>query len=287
MPPASERHDGRHMEQWDHLIFSTKTRFCIPNTCNSWFVANNAQVEKQCTVHDWCAKFRTATCRINIPEGFCSVPGFQSGKEKCQRAECRTETGFQAFRYTTSVMVVPGGSAPSCYYCNSTSDLTKECKFRAANCRHCGKVGHIQTACHTKGKTQDQEHRGKNKNLAAAWSPGDYSLIRRRLITKHLPVVSTPCCTSLCACEVGAGGHPMELDTGASVTFIRNHCQIRRDTNTMVSAHRGEATDIHRGRDSVVGRVTVNTQHLEQEEQLSLVVVAGEGPSLLDRDWFS
>ena len=36
----------------------------------------------------------------------------------------------------------------------------------------------------------------------------------------------------------------------------------------------------------VVGQVTVKVQHWEQEEQLSLVVVAGEGPSLLSRDGY-
>ena len=37
----------------------------------------------------------------------------------------------------------------------------------------------------------------------------------------------------------------------------------------------------------VVGRVAIKVEHLEQEEQLPLVVVAGEGPSLLGRDWLS
>ena len=36
-----------------------------------------------------------------------------------------------------------------------------------------------------------------------------------------------------------------------------------------------------------MGRVTVKVQHRGQEELLSLVVVAGEGPSLLGRDWLS
>ena len=35
----------------------------------------------------------------------------------------------------------------------------------------------------------------------------------------------------------------------------------------------------------VVGRVTIKVQHLQQEVQLSLIVVAEEGPSLLGQDW--
>ena len=83
---------------------------------------------------------------------------------------------------------------------------------------------------------------------------------------------------------------PMELDTGASVTVISKATLDKlqettptlqvQPTNVKLCTYTGEEIPL-------VGRVTVKVQHREQEEQLSLVVVAGERPSLLGRDWLS
>ena len=83
---------------------------------------------------------------------------------------------------------------------------------------------------------------------------------------------------------------PMELDTGAAVTVINEATRAKLKEAT--AALRLQPTEVklwtYTGEEiPVVGRVTVKVQHLQQEEQLSLVVVAGEGPSLLGRDWLS
>ena len=97
---------------------------------------------------------------------------FQKAFDLCQASEVadRNVKELQAGQKQgsklsgVSVMVVRGGASPTCYRCNSTSHLAKDCKFRTAKCRLCGKVGHIQRACRSKGKTQDQEHKGKKKS---------------------------------------------------------------------------------------------------------------------------
>jgi len=67
----------------------------------------------------------------------------------------------------------------------------------------------------------------------------------------------------------------MELDTGASVTVINkatlDNMQETTPTLQVQPTNTGEEIP-------VVGRVTVKLQHLKHEEQLSLVLVIGEGP---------
>ena len=80
---------------------------------------------------------------------------------------------------------------------------------------------------------------------------------------------------------------PMELDTEVTVTVISEATLAKLKETT--PALRLQPTEVklltYTGEEiPVVGRVTVKVQHLQQEEQLSLIVVAGEGPSLLGQD---
>ena len=82
----------------------------------------------------------------------------------------------------------------------------------------------------------------------------------------------------------------IEVDTGASVTII-SEATLRsiwrtqsvpplHPTNVRLRTYTGEGIP-------VVGQLTVKVRYQGQEEELPLVVVAGDGPSLLGRDWLA
>ena len=166
----------------------------------------------------------------------------------------------------------------------------KTCKFKTAKCHHCGKVGHIQKACRSKAKAQGQVQKGKkNPHPLKTHQVTDHDSDEDgcyNIFQSTQPRV-TPLRVNMKLEQVDI---PMELDTGASVTVISKATLDKlqettltlqvQPTNVKLRTYTGEEIP-------VVGQVTVKVQHWEQEEQLCLVVVAGEGPSLLSRDWLS
>lgn len=82
----------------------------------------------------------------------------------------------------------------------------------------------------------------------------------------------------------------MEVDTGASVTVV-SEAMMGSIWGTQ-PAPRLQPTDVRlRTYTSeeipVGGRVSVKVRYQGQEEELPLVVFAGDGPSLLGRDWLA
>ena len=77
----------------------------------------------------------------------------------------------------------------------------------------------------------------------------------------------------------------MELDTGAAITIIsevkyKEHFSETklRESSTLLKTYSGE-------RLKVVGEIEVNVEYENQSAKLILTVVAGDGPSLLGRNW--
>ena len=77
----------------------------------------------------------------------------------------------------------------------------------------------------------------------------------------------------------------MELDTGAAVSVISASTYQRRfsetplrTTSTVLSTYTGEVM-------ALAGEIKVKVRYGEQNAQLPLYVVKGDGPSLLGRDW--
>ena len=82
----------------------------------------------------------------------------------------------------------------------------------------------------------------------------------------------------------------MELDTGATLSRISKQTYhklfpvgslpLLKTSKAQLKAYTGEAIQI-------LGEIEVAVQYKGQEKKLNLLVVTGEGPSLLGRDWFS
>ena len=79
----------------------------------------------------------------------------------------------------------------------------------------------------------------------------------------------------------------MEIDTGASVSLIseKTFDQVWTEKELKVSSvklrtYTGQTLEVK-------GYVEVNVEYQNQKKQLTLLVVAGDGPSLLGRDWLT
>ena len=170
-----------------------------------------------------------------------------------------------------------------CYRCGAQHDPAL-CCFREVVCHACGKKGHIKKVCRSKPMAAQSPSQNKPVHRAAqdvSDYPSEYTLYP---VTKP---DAQPWQTSI---SVQDRNLLMEVDTGAAVTVIseatlnqvcgaRSHSRLQPST-VKLRTYTGEEIP-------VVGGLTVKVQCREQVEQLPLVVVAGDGPSLLGRDWLA
>ena len=80
----------------------------------------------------------------------------------------------------------------------------------------------------------------------------------------------------------------MEVDTGAALSVIskttydqlwsKESAPPLKPTTAKLKTYTGEHMQ-------VVGSISVEVEHNQQKKQLDLIVVGGEGPSLMGRDW--
>ena len=143
-----------------------------------------------------------------------------------------------------------------CYRCGRTNHDARECRFAESTCHFCNKKGHIAPACFRKKNSQT----GSRKN------------------TKHIAPV-------LVSLEIENRTLQMELDTGAAFSVISEAtCQASfadvklRKSNILLKTHTDE-------RIPVIGKLHLHVWYGEQRAPLVLLVVAGDGPSLLSRNW--
>ena len=170
-------------------------------------------------------------------------------------------------------------TSPICYRCGAKHKAT-ECRFKDAECNFCKKKWHIAKVCRSKLKMQKSE-----THLMPAEDnpdPQEYSLFHTQGCNRSPPILIT--------LKVNGVDLTMELDTGATLSLISEKTYKElfpaetaphlQSSKAQVKTYTGEVIKI-------LGAVEVEITHNEQKRQLNLLLVAGEGPSLLGRDWLS
>ena len=183
-----------------------------------------------------------------------------------------------------------------CNRCGKASHNARDCKFQNVQCYNCGKLGHIASVCGSQGqrKVTNQPRSSGQKNKGGQTFRTRYVETEREeegsnledpedlpiymVGSSTMPPIKIPLLVDNVLLE-------MELDTGAAITIIsevkyKEHFSETklRESSTLLKTYSGE-------RLKVVGEIEVNVEYENQSAKLILTVVAGDGPSLLGRNW--
>ena len=178
----------------------------------------------------------------------------------------------------------PPAAAPqlTCYRCGGNHKANK-CSFKDAECHFCHKKGHISTVCRNKlkqqGKSKPPPRRTNQVETQEGTESPEYSLFHFH------PEGSLPFTVQI---SVNKSLLTMEVDTGATLSLISQATYRKLWT-------KGDAPPLHRTEArlksyagepiAVEGSINVDVKYLDQYASLPLLVVTGDGPSLLGRDW--
>ena len=196
-----------------------------------------------------------------------------------QRHDPSGHVSAQVNKATHKQQQPPSHKPSSCFRCGANHNPST-CRFKQEQCHSCGKTGHIAKVCRSKPKPRPEKKLKTHKVEESSTSPSEYTLFPVK-DAKSSPLQTT----------VKLDGHSvtMEIDTGASVSLI-SEATFRKIWGPQPPHLQASTVTLHGyGGEQipVVGSLNVTVQHCQQTEELSLTVVAGDGPSLLGRDWLA
>ena len=187
-----------------------------------------------------------------------------------------------------------GRSATStpCYRCGRPNHEPSTCRLRDSTCHFCKKKGHIAPACRAK-KSSNRSQRGvgpskyrQQQTQYVLVSDEQTQTVSSDQEELSLFAIGERTSRPLYA-KVLVNGTKlrMEIDTGVAVSIISEKKQHAlfpdvplQSSNIKLKAYTGEQMP-------VVGQMPVPVQYGKQTAELVLIVVAGDGPSLLGRSW--
>ena len=165
-----------------------------------------------------------------------------------------------------------------CYHCATPGHSLAVCHFKTAKCHNCHKVGHLKKAC-TVGRT------AKDVRTVTQDSPplSDSESSEYTLFTLN----SSPSKPIQVQVQIDKQQLLMEVDSGAAVSLVAEETYHRmwshkslQQATTILRTYSGEQL-------SVCGCMNVEVLYDQQQLTLLLLVIKGNGPSLLGRDLLS
>ena len=181
-----------------------------------------------------------------------------------------------------------------CHRCGGRRHKASDCRYKEAICHRCGRKGHLERVCLGKPSNfRNQQRTGKMKrraqnhqvtaereiNESGNSDTEDYSLNNVKKDQKKAYRI-TP--------TINGVDVTMETDTGASLSIISE--KTYKKVWPKKSAPKLQPTRVNlwtytREKMEVLGKINVMVEINNQKVSLDLMVVKGDGPSLLGIDW--
>ena len=178
--------------------------------------------------------------------------------------------------------------AKPCYRCGNNNHNAQDCKSKDAECHFCHKRGHIAPACRQKkSQTSSTAKSSKTPHRRTKWiaTEDDEQAPQQTHDLKLFTIGGNSTRPILVDVSINGKQLAMEIDTGAAVTVISE--ETRKSLFAYIPLHKSNA--ILRTYTGQQMHVTVElhaqVKYKDQIKSLSLIVVAGNGPSLLGRNW--
>ena len=171
-------------------------------------------------------------------------------------------------------------STKSCYRCGRTNHDATQCRFINATCNFCEKKGHIAPACRSKKSGKTPVQRSKNTKHVSHAPEADSE--EEFYINRVGPTTAEPIVVEL---KIEGRKLEMEVDTGAAYSIISERTRQTvfadmklRKSKILLKTYTDE-------RIKVLGQLHVHVNYGDQKAPLVLLVVDGEGPALIGRNW--
>ena len=187
------------------------------------------------------------------------------------------------------------GKKKPCYRCLGPH-LESECRFRQAECYNCHKKGHIGKACKSKSQGKGGNYKGRGRHSGPhkthqinqdGTEKSTESTVYELFQTVRNKPRSPPITANI---SMNKKLVEMEVDTGASASLISEKLfnDIWTAENRPSLEPRTDILKTYTGQlIKTKGVIVVDVEHDGQKKKLSLLVVPGNGPALLGRDWLS
>ena len=169
----------------------------------------------------------------------------------------------------------------TCYCCGGPH-LSHTCQFKTEECNYCHKKGHIAKVCRAKKRLQQDKRKPDIKGthkLTEDEDAKEYAMYHCQTEGSNSMVVNL---------LVNNAELAMEVDTGATLSIIseatyrsiwpKDRAPPLQASSKKLKTYTGEKI-------TVKGSVEVDVTYQTQNAKLDLLIVEGNGPSLLGHDW--
>ncbi len=168
-------------------------------------------------------------------------------------------------------------------FCCGGDHYGSQCRFKNVDCNYCGKTGHIEAACRIKKARAGSGNQCQNFHTVAEESTEeeDSDTLHAMKGGSNAPLVAE---LFIADCLVN-----MEVDTGASRTVIgeTTYEQLWGKDRKPLRPSKANLLTYTGEKIRQAGKLRVHVRYKEQEIEGTLLVVQGNGPSLLGRDWLA
>ena len=180
-----------------------------------------------------------------------------------------------------------------CGRCGSQPHTNGPCPALKFNCHKCGMKGHFAKVCRKKtSRPQNTSGQGNRTQFVDAETaePETEEPISQKPETEYFMYKTTsnkeaPC--MILELDIAENKTRMEIDTGASLTIISEATYSSWKNPPELSHSEIELKTYTGDKIPVVGSCEVAVKHHSQNMKLPLLIVAGNGPNLLGRNWLS
>ena len=181
------------------------------------------------------------------------------------------------------------GKQTSCHHCGGTDHWGSDCKFRQTVCHNCNKKGHLAKVCRSSKPRSQQHGASRHYHVTEEVSQGEM-LNENEETPSELPLfrldhtVVKPITVTV---QINGIAISMEVDTGAamSVMTVSQQKEVFPDaelspSSIVLKTYTTEPLEVH-------GEMSAQVQNHNQSYTLPILIVEGNGPALLGRNWLN